>query len=201
MKNNTSSKSMLSYVLIFTVFLVFACITFYNGKKINEVTQILVEQKLPGIVAISDLKNNIQSQQIILHELYATADLTSFEIAYKHEMQTTTKLLSSVNMLPQYQSYETQIAGLLQAQDSNANKFVDVMSQPSVDWDEARITLAQFNLAVKATSNKLNILSEEAKVATLEQAELSQSLIEQLTTISLIIAAIILLSMFVLAWI
>lgn len=200
MDNKSSHRGIFGYVIVFIAFLLFAGLTFFNGQRINSVTQTLVEKKLPGLVAIADLKNNIQSQQITLYQLYATADTEQFQKTYKQESLITMGLLDTVNMLPQYQEYESQIAELLANQSQYATTFVDEMNQPSIHWDNARKALANFNMAVSDTSDKLNILSIEAQQATLDQAALSQDLIDQLIKASFIIASLILIGIFILAW-
>jgi len=173
-------KIFAGYIAGFLLFLVFSGLTLLRGQQINTVTQTLAETNLPGLVAIADLKSNLQSQEIALFELYATADGPAFRKRYTQETELMQALLQKVGELPEYQTHESKISESLVIQEKTAKRFVSEMTSQSVDWDNARDTLARFSRSSKSTSELLNVLSEEAEVSTLNQAEWSRDLIQQL---------------------
>jgi methyl-accepting chemotaxis protein len=196
MNSMISRKILFGYVAGLCIFLVFAGLTLFNGQRINTVTQSLAENKLPGLVAIADLKNNIQSQKIALYELYATADGASFKKNYNQQTELMITLLQMVSELPEYQMYQSQIDDSLAKQEKNAKSFVSVMTRQSVDWDYARDTLAKFSRSAESTSDLLNTLSTEAAQATLMEATDSRRLISQLINVSIVITILALIGIY-----
>lgn len=197
MNSKISRKILFGYVAGLIIFLVFAGLTLFNGQRINTVTQSLAENKLPGLVAIADLKNNIQSQKIALFELYATADSASFKKQYQQETELMATLLEMVGALPEYQTYQDQITNSLAKQEKNAKSFVSVMTMQDVDWDYARDTLAKFSSSAESTSDLLNTLSTDAEQATLMEATDSRRLISQLINVSIVITVLALIGIYV----
>ncbi|PCH62290.1 MAG: hypothetical protein COC04_05350 [Gammaproteobacteria bacterium] len=196
MNSKISHKIFAGYIAGFFLFLIFSGLTLFNGQRINTVTQTLAENKLPGLVAIADLKSNIQSQKIALYELYATADSSMFRKRYNQETELMQALLQKVSELPEYQTYDSQISSLLVTQEKTANRFVAEMTMQSVDWDNARDTLATFSRSAEDTSAVLNSLSDEAELATLNQAEWSRQLISQLINVSFAITFLVIVGLY-----
>lgn len=196
MNSKISRKILIGYVAGLFIFLLFAGLTLFNGQRINTVTQSLSENKLPGLVAIADLKSNIQSQKIALYELYATVDTASFRKLYKQETKLMSTLLETVSALPEYQQYQSKIEHSLAIQEKNAKAFVSVMTMLDVDWDYARETLAKFSSSTETTSNLLNTLSSDAEQATLMEATDSRQLISQLISASIVIIVVALIGIY-----
>lgn len=196
MNSKISRKILSGYIAALLIFLVFASLTLFNGQRINTVTKSLAENKLPGLVAIGDLKNNIQSQKITLYELYATADSVSFNKQYKQEIEVMGSLIDKVSTLLEFQTYQAEIVDSLAKQEQNANSFVSVMTKQGVDWDSARDTLAKFSRSAEDTSDLLNMLSSKVEQATLMEAKDSHRLISQLIIVSITITVLALIGIF-----
>ncbi len=196
MNSKIAHKIFSGYLAGFLIFLAFSGLTLLRGQQINTVTEELTETKLPGLVAIADLKSNIQSQKIALYELYAPADGPAFRKRYNQETEVMQDLIQKASELPEYQAHESTIAESLVIQERTATRFVSEMTAQSVDWDNARDTLARFSRSAENTSKLLNVLSEEAEVSTLEQARWSRELIGQLITVSFVITFLVIVGLY-----
>lgn len=197
MKFKVAHKIFIGYIVGLSLFLTFSGFTLFNGQRINTVTHSLTETKLPGLVAIANLKSNIQSQQLALFELYATADSSEFNKKFSRDEELLQALLLKVSELPEYLSYQSQITTLIASQQETAKHFVLEMTLETVDWDNARATLSTFSHSADETSVLLNTLSREAELATLAEAKWSSQLISQLIKISFIITGIFIVGLFI----
>jgi methyl-accepting chemotaxis protein len=194
---NISKKILLGYLFSLLLFLLFSGLTLFNGQRINSVTKELAEHQLPNMVAIADLNNTIKGQVVTMYELYATAESAAFYEAYNQQLEQVEQLLKKIRGLSEFKKYETNIIQKLDTQKENANKFVQVMTQERVNWDQARATLANFSVASNETVHTFNTLARESENRTLEQANESQELIDQLIKVSFIITSLALIGLFV----
>ena len=176
MKFKVAHKIFIGYIVGLLLFLTFSGLTLFNGQRINTVTHSLAETKLPGLVAIANLKSNIQSRQLALFELYATADSSEFNKKFSHDEELLQDLLLIVSELPEYLDYQSQIMTLITSQQETAKHFVLEMTMEPIDWDNARTTLSNFSRSADETSVLLNTLSREAELATLTEAKWSSQL-------------------------
>ncbi len=141
MRLNISQKILTGYLAGFILLLGFAGLTFVNGKRIEATTVTLAENKLPGLIAINNLKDGFQTQKSHLYEFYATADRAAFEKRYQQDMADMQKQLQDASALPEFHDYETALHGMIENQHAITEKFSAAITAQEVDWDRVRSVL------------------------------------------------------------
>lgn len=155
------------YLVGFILLAGFSALTFWSGTKIQTVTKQLAQQEIPGLIAVSAYKTYLQYQTIRLYELYATADYDSFE---KEQLKSETDIepyFQEIQQLPQYTHVKLRLDKLFQQKEGAAQKFIKVMRQPTVDWDNARNVLADFS----RISGDMNLELDSLVAAVAKNAE------------------------------
>jgi methyl-accepting chemotaxis protein len=180
-------------VLGFLLLLAFAFLTYFNGKKIEATTILLSEQKLPGTIAVSSLKSNLQTQTNQLYELYATNDSADYE--KKHAATAAAMLVDTGNLqsLAEYQPFDHTLTVISGKQAEQRSQFLAVMRQTEVDWDKAREVLSAFSASSAEMSGQLDQLVSKVSEQTLAQAKASQELTDQLINLALLLAGLVFL--------
>lgn len=187
MNFKVTTKILFGYVVAFILFLAFALLTFTNGRRIEQTTIDLSQKKLPSLVVISEIKNDLQLQTNYLYELYATNDQNSFNKKNAPNVAAIKENLKKLDHLSKYKGHSEDLELMLTKQISIVNKFVQVMSQSEVDWDIARSVLSEFSKETAKTDNYLNSLVQEVSTETLSTANQSVNLITELKNSALIL--------------
>ena len=172
----------------------FALLTVLNGKKIQTTTQQLAQQEVPGLIAVSAYKTYLQYQTINLYELYATADYALFKDVQLQNKESVAPYLQAIKQLPQYERVQDKIERLSIQQEKIAQKFVKVMRQSEVDWDDARNVLADFSRVSEEASQVLDglamVMAQSAEIGAKQSYLQTETLINTaliLTLVSLVI--------------
>jgi hypothetical protein len=195
MNDNFKRNVLLSYVVLFFLLIGFVAVSTINASKIEAATTGLVNQKLPGLIAASQLKHDFQAQTIELYELYATNDHTAYKDNYAKNKAAILSNAASLQSLAEYNSSATSIEKLSQQQDAIAARFVDIMASPSVDWDAARAELSAFSNGTTAIDSNLDALVSSVTEQTKQQAETSKQKLKQLFTIGIVFVGLLLLGL------
>jgi len=200
MRLNISQKILAGYLAGFILLLGFAALTFVNGKRIEATTVTLAENKLPGLIAINNLKDGFQTQKSHLYEFYATADRAAFEKRYQQDMADMQKQLQDASALPEFHDYEAALHGMIENQRAITQKFSAAITAQEVDWDRVRSVLGEFSASTDAAKQLLDKLVQSVSDETLTLAGTSGQLINQLMTGSLILALIVFLGVVAMAY-
>ncbi len=200
MRLNISQKILVGYLAGFILLLGFAGLTFVNGKRIEATTVTLAENKLPGLIAINNLKNGLQTQKSHLYEFYATADRAAFDRKYQQDLADMQKQLQDASSLPEFHDYETPLHKMLQDQQAITARFSAAMTEKEVDWDRVRAVLGEFSSSTDAAKALLDKLVQSVSDETLALAGTSGQLINQLMTGSLILALVVFLGVLAMAY-
>ena len=188
MRLNVTQKILIGYVAGFILLLAFTALTLFNGKKIEATTVTLSQEKIPGLIAVSNLRSDLQTQTIQLYELYATNNQTLFEKNHHHSMLAMQQDVAKLGALAEFRTYEAPLAVMTAKQTELTNQFVQIMRQSDIDWDAARSTLSAFSDSAKQTDSQLNQLVKTVSEQTLAKADASQKLTEQLITAGFVLA-------------
>lgn len=191
MKFKVAHKILAGYLAGFILLAAFAGLTLFNGKRIAATTIALSQEKIPGLIAVSALKNGLQMQTNHLYELYATNDQALFSSRHQQDMDAAKIRLGALQRLPEFKKYQSTLAYMSSRQADLSDKFVQIMRQPEVEWDAARTVLSDFGKAADAESIQLDQLVQSVSDETLARATASKKLTEQLMNGALILTAIV----------
>ena len=180
MKLRVTQKILAGYLTVFILLSTFAALTLFNGERIEATTVALSQEKIPGLIAVSGFKNNLQLQTTHLYELYATSDLALFTSRHQQNADMLQKQLAALQNLPEFKSHQTLLVEMNAKQVSLTEKFVQVMRAPEVDWDSARVVLSDFSKGADSISAELDKLVQSVADDTLARSAESQKLTEQL---------------------
>ena len=188
------------YIVGLVLLLIFVAITYTNSKKIDSTIVNLANEEIQGLIAASNLKRDFQAQALKLYELYATND----EVAYKKQyVQIKAAILIDASNLQSVTVHTDFVANLdkkILAQEEKANLFVDIMSQPDVDWDAARSALSDFSAGANNIEIELDQLITQITAKTQDQVATSKALPAQLTIIGLLFIASLIIGLLALIY-
>lgn len=193
MRLNISQKIMAGYLLGFLLLLAFSALTLLNGRRIENTTSKLADQKLPALVAMTGLKSAFQTQKAHLYEFYATADRAAFEKRYAQDMADVESYMHGAAKLPAFSAQENVLKDMIKRENDLVKNFTTILGGQDVDWDQARATLADFSKVADAIGRILDKQVDEGVGETLNEAATSQSLVNQLMTVSLVLTVVIFL--------
>ena len=199
--NNFKRNVLLGYVGLFFLLIGFVVISTINASKIESATTSLVKQKLPGLLAASQLKHNFQAQTIQLYELYATNDQAAYKDNYAKIKAAILIDAANLQSLTEYNKNAVSIENLSLQQDALADKFVTIMANPSVDWDAARTALQAFSNGTQAIETNLDNLVANVSTQTQKQAETSKHHLEQLFKIGVVFAGLLFLGLSIMLYV
>ena len=201
MNSNFKRNVLLSYVVLFFLLIGFVTISTINARKIEVATTSLVSQKLPGLIAASQLKHNFQAQTIQLYELYATNDQAAYKDSYAKNKAAILIDAANLQSLAEYNTSAVSIEKLSQSQDEIANKFVGIMASSDVDWDGARAALQEFSNGTHAIEANLDSLVTNVTAQTKQQAETSKSYLSQLFKIGIVFVGLLFLGLSIMLYV
>ena len=119
MSDNFKRNVLLGYVVLFVLLIGFVAVSTVNARKIEVATSSLVNQKLPGLIAASQLKHDFQAQTIQLYELYATNDHAAYKDNYAKNKTAILTNAASLQSLAEYNSSAISIKKLSLQQDAS----------------------------------------------------------------------------------
>lgn len=195
MNSNFQRNVILSLVVLFILLIGFVGISTINARKIELATTSLVDQKLPGLIAASQLKHHFQAQTIQLYELYATNDHTVYKDNYAKNKAAVLVEAANLQSLAEYNSSAVSIEKLSLKQDVIADKFVGIMANQNVDWDAARAALQQFSDGTHVIEVSLDKLATNVTAQTKQQAETSKNHLAQLFKVGILFAGLLFLGL------
>jgi hypothetical protein len=195
MNSNFKRNVLLGYVLLFVLLIGFVAVSTVNANKIEATTASLVNQKLPGLIAASQLKHDFQAQTIQLYELYATNDQATYKDAYAKNKAAILIDAANLQSLAEYNSSATSIEKLSLQQDAIAEKFVAIMTNETVDWDDARGALLAFSNGTSAIETSLDTLVASVTTQIQQQAETSKNHLTQLFKIGIVFVSLLFLGL------
>lgn len=190
MKLNVTQKILAGYVVGFILLTAFSTLTLLNGKKIEATTVALSQEKIPGLIAASSLKSNVQAQSNQLYELYATNDQAAFSKQHEPTIAEMQQQVAKLQSLTEYKIYEADLAKMGAKQAALTDQFVQIMRQPEVDWDAAREALATFSKSADGMGVSLDELVKTVSDQTLASASASNRLTEQLINLAFVLAGL-----------
>jgi hypothetical protein len=201
MNSNFKRNVLLSYVVLFFLLIGFVSISTINASKIESATTSLVSQKLPGLIAASQLKHNFQAQTIQLYELYATNNHDAYKDHYAKNKAAILVDAANLQSLAEYNTSAVSIEKLSLQQDVIADKFVGIMASETVDWDSARAALQEFSNGTYAIEASLDKLVTNVTEQTKQQAETSKSNLSQLFKIGIVFVGLLLIGLSVMLYV
>ncbi|MCE9633669.1 MAG: methyl-accepting chemotaxis protein [Methylophilales bacterium] len=200
MKLNITQKILAGYLAGFILLLAFAALTLLNGGRIGATTLTLADEQLPGLIAVTGLKSNLQSQKAHMYELYATTDRAAFDKRRREDLADMQAKLDAARKLPEFLASEASLKQMIEQQQALVVRFSAAMAQSEVDWDNARTILAQFGTAADNIGSSLDKLVGAGTDKTLEQAKASGVLVDQLMHVSIVLTVLILLGVVMMAY-
>ena len=201
MNSNFKRNVLLSYVVLFFLLIGFVAVSTINASKIESATTSLVNQKLPGLIAASQLKHNFQAQTIQLYELYATNNHAAYKAIYAKNKADILINVTHLQTLAEYNSNAVSIENLSLQQDAIAEKFVNIMANESVDWDGARAALQTFSNGTHDIESNLDALVANVTEQTKQQAETSKHYLAQLFKIGVLFAGLLFLGLSIMLYV
>lgn len=201
MNNHFKRNILLGYVVLFVLLIGFVVVSTINASKIERATNDLVNQKLPGLIAASQLKQNFLAQTIQLYELYATNDQDAYKKNYAANKVAILVNTANLQSLAAYNTSAVSIENLSQNQDAISNKFVGIMASQSVDWDAARVELQAFSNGTEAIQTNLDIMVEKVTTQTKQQAETGKTHLAQLFKIGVVFIGLLFLGLSVMLYV
>lgn len=201
MDSNFKRNVLLSYVVLFFLLIGFVVVSTINASKIEAATSSLVNQKLPGLIAASQLKHNFQAQTIQLYELYATNDQAAYKDNYAKNKAAILLNAANLQSLAEFNPSAVSIEALSQNQDAIASKFVGIMASTSVDWDAARAELLAFSKGTTAIDSSLDALVSNVTTQTKQQAETGKLHLAQLFKIGVVFIGLLFLGLSIMLYV
>ena len=201
MNDNFKRNVLMGYVVLFVLLIGFVAVSTVNASKIEVATSSLVNQKLPGLIAASQLKHDFQAQTIQLYELYATNDHTAYQTHYAKNKAAILIDAANLQSLAEYNRSAISIEKLSLQQDAIATGFVNIMASPEIDWDAARAALLTFSNGTNAIDKSLDTLVTSVTAQTQQQAETSKKHLAQLFTIGIIFVGLLFLGLSIMLYI
>ena len=199
--NNFKRNILSGYVVLFFLLIAFVAISTVNASKIESATTSLVNQKLPGLIAASQLKHNFQAQTIQLYELYATNDQAAYKDNYAKNKAAILIDAANLQSISELNKSAVSIEKLSQAQDVIADRFVSIMASPSVDWDAARAELLAFSNGTHAIESNLDALMSNVTTQTKQQADISKQHLKQLFTVGMAFMGLLFLGLSIMLYV
>ena len=133
------------YIVGLLLLLTFLGITYSHGNKIDSTIKKLANSEIPSLIAASNLKKDFQSQTIALYALYASNDENAYQKQFIHTKSAILIDASKLQSLLGVGEFTRSLDSKILAREEKANKFVEIMRKPEVDWDAARSSLSDFS--------------------------------------------------------
>ena len=201
MNSNFKRNILSGYVVLFFLLIGFVAISTINASKIESATSSLVNEKLPGLIAASQLKQNFQAQTIQLYELYATNDQAAYKANYAKNKAAILIDAANLQSITELNSTAVSIEKLSLNQDVIADKFVAIMANSDVDWDAARAELLAFSKGTNAIESNLDALVSNVTTQTKQQAAISKQHLKQLFTVGMVFMGLLFLGLSIMLYV
>lgn len=192
------TRILLMYLLVLGLGLAISSSIFISGRQVTEITNQLVEEKLPRLDSINDLYIAIIEHERLLYEYYATTDAEQFaplleqngeRISY--DLEQIAIAFPDAEAIAQIRSDEHMVSDYTMQLDR-------MFRSAAVDWDKARELLGLVSAAGRRILPRLDLLVDTIKddaVMTAEntqqQTELSSSLVIGFALLVIVIAAFV----------
>lgn len=194
MQFKLTSHQFAGYILGLVLLLILVTITYFHGKKIDHTISNLANEKMPELIAASNLKRDFQAQTIQLYELYATNDENNYQREYIKIKSSTLINASNLKSFATSNQFVANLDQNIATQEEKANRFLEIMRQPEVDWDAARDALSEFSANANKIERELDSLVEQVTSNTQKQVDASKALSAELTYIGVIFVSLLLFS-------
>ena len=127
---------------------------------------------------------------------------TKLRSATQHEATMAAQLqdIANARALAEFKPYESKLTEMRSKKEVLTNQFVQIMRQPEVDCDAARVALSAFSTSANEMGAALDDLVKTVSRQTLANAEASRTLTEQLINIALILAGLTFLGVLAMAY-
>lgn len=192
------TQILLVYLLVLGLGLAISSSIFISGRQVTEITNQLVEEKLPRLDSINDLYIAIIEHERLLYEYYATTDSEQFEPLLRQNGERISYDLEQIAIafpdtveIEQIRSDEHMVSEYTMQLDQ-------MFRSAAVDWDKARELLGLVSAAGRRILPRLDLLVDTIKddaVMTAEntqqQTELSSSLVIGFALLVIVIAAFV----------
>lgn len=174
------------YALAGLAVLVWAAFGFLYGTSILETTRLVAQQRLPGLIAVTNLNTTIEQRQNILYEYYATTDHARFAERIAANDALIQKQLASVRQMREFSAMDETWNRQSQSMQEAQTKFSEILQSASVDWDGARDVLSQYREAAHGLTGELSRFVSETEGSTLFKAATATSNVKSLMIIGLV---------------
>ena len=169
-----------------------------TGNSIEDVSQLLIDEQLPTLYHISELKRWIVEYERILYEFYATTSVSSDdrENIYKKQNLAETQIELNLNKLAQRFNHHSDISQLIQLFDllKLHAKLIDQALPPApYSWNEVRDELVIVSQYGRDSLPHLESLTHEIENQVLKSKELSGQQLDNMSKWVMIFASVILL--------
>ena len=132
------------FAVVIGLGLLLSIIVLYSGKQVNAVIQPLVNESVPILRTISELKTKVTERQVIMNQYYAYGlNQAQFKQKYRNNQLRLTQLVQQSD--PKRYQHPRHIAIMALNENAHllAEKLEQVMSSQPVDADEARAILVE----------------------------------------------------------
>lgn len=187
-----SQRLWISFATILAIAITLATVIVINGNNVSTTAQRLIEQQLPRLALIKQLRAAISEHERLLYEYYATVDreLLWPEIIEKDET------LQDL-MVTAHQAFSRQILTL-------PNIYADIkfyrqsleenLSSNNINWDRARSDLAKLTDAGEQAEATLSTLTQEVQNNAWNGAESTKEQINHILIFVLVFTLITLIA-------
>lgn len=183
-----SKKVLLGYLMVLFVAMVMSYILYTVANNVGNRTNEFVDQTLPKLSHYQTLQKSLDNLQIGAYSLYGLViTIGDFEKLQNQHAKTVKQILGEDSTLLSSQERK-QINAKLSPIDRHFSTLKSIMNANSVDWDQARETLAQIDQQANVFNKHINTLQVELK----SQAEAGgQQIRDDIQSIQLLIAMLL----------
>lgn len=183
------------YLVGLVLLLILVVITYLHGKKIDQTIVSLANEEIPELIAASNLKRDFQAQTLHLYELYATNDELAYQRDYIKVKSATLIDASNLKSLTPDSAFIAQLDSNIVQQEEKANRFIEIMRQPEIDWDASRAALSDYSASANMLASGLDQLVSQVTEKAQKQVATSKALSAELTYIGVLFISLLLFSL------
>lgn len=166
--NSISKKNMLGYAVIFFVLIFCSYWLYEQMDAVNKRNSILIANTLPAQASTEAVLSAVSHLQLSAFRLYGTTiDSAQFSRDVEHDKR---RLNNGLQELSELSDDAEKLQSVGQALEASISSLSEVMSNSSIDWDQAREKLNTIQLHATGLSNEISGLNESVSKEAYDRA-------------------------------
>jgi diguanylate cyclase (GGDEF)-like protein len=192
------TRTFLGYLLLLALLGTVSWLVLSYGRQVQREADALMRERLPLLAHVSSLRSDLLGREAVLYEYYATGDrsrylgrigpLERFCAASVGVLKET--MAHGVDAIDADNREIGRLAGSLDA----------VMSTAPVDWDQARVLLAEISARTRAAERELERVADRLRAETMTGAMDTQREAERTSLYVLLLMALLLVLALFAGW-